>query len=322
MRLGITRPDRSAIILAGGEGMRLRSLTRRIAGDERPKQFCPFVGGETLLERTRARVRRTVRPDRTCLILTRHHEPFYGPLLAKGPSGPLVIQPCGRGTAPAILYGLLRVAETGPQDAVALFPSDHYVSDDARFMAHVEAAFGAVETDPDQVVLLGIEAESPEVQYGWIEAGEPLIDGPGYPVYRVRRFWEKPPQPLAQVLFERGCFWNSFVLVSRVPALLAAMRAAVPDVYAVFVTAWRQRSDLGEAEAMQSLYARLPSTNFSDDVLGSSPDHLAVLPVRGVRWSDWGEPARVLRTLSAVGIRPAWVESQPTTVPTMAENSR
>jgi mannose-1-phosphate guanylyltransferase len=113
--------------------MRLRSLTRRIAGDERPKQFCPFVGGETLLARTRARVARTVPPERTCLVLTHHHERFYAPLLAKGPLGPLVVQPCGRGTAPAVLYGLLRIAETAPLDAVALFPSDHYVSDDARF---------------------------------------------------------------------------------------------------------------------------------------------------------------------------------------------
>ena len=190
---GAPRPDRSAIILAGGEGMRLRSLTRRIAGDERPKQFCRFVGGETLLDRTRVRVARSVRPDRTCLVLTRSHESFYAPLLGKGPLGPLVVQPCGRGTAPAILYGLLRVAETGPQDAVALFPSDHYVSDDARFMAHVEAALGAVEAHPDLVVLLGIEAEGPEVQYGWIEAGERVLDQPHYPVYQVRRFWEKPP---------------------------------------------------------------------------------------------------------------------------------
>jgi mannose-1-phosphate guanylyltransferase len=29
----------TAIILAGGDGTRLRDLTRRIAGDDRPKQF-------------------------------------------------------------------------------------------------------------------------------------------------------------------------------------------------------------------------------------------------------------------------------------------
>jgi len=317
-----TRPDRSAIILAGGEGMRLRSLTRRIAGDERPKQFCPFVGGETLLDRTRARVARTVRPERTCLVLTRRHEPFYAPVLAKGPLGPVVVQPCGRGTAPAILYGLLRIVETAPLDAVALVPSDHYVSDDARFMAHVDAAFGAVEARPDLVVLLGIEAEGPEVQYGWIEPGDRLLDRPIYPVYQVRRFWEKPPLPLAEVLLERGCLWNSFVLVARVPALLALIRAATSDLYGEFMTAWLQRSSLGEGHAMRSLYAQLPSTNFSDDALGKDSAHLAVLPVLGVMWSDWGEPARVLRTLRTVGIHPEWADSQPSPVPAVAAGRR
>jgi hypothetical protein len=67
MAFGARRSDRWAIILAGGEGLRLRPLTRRIAGDERPKQFCPLLDGVTLLDRTRARVTPTVGPDRTCL---------------------------------------------------------------------------------------------------------------------------------------------------------------------------------------------------------------------------------------------------------------
>ena len=46
---------RWAVVLAGGDGTRLQSLTLKIAGDQRPKQFCSFFGGETLLAQTRAR---------------------------------------------------------------------------------------------------------------------------------------------------------------------------------------------------------------------------------------------------------------------------
>jgi mannose-1-phosphate guanylyltransferase len=306
MEFEAARADRWAVVLAGGEGMRLRPLTRRIAGDERPKQFCPVLNGVTMLECTRARVARLVRPDRTCLVLTRSHERFYAPLLAANPPGPLVIQPGSRGTASAILYGLLRVAEKGPSDAVALFPSDHYVSDDAHFMSHVEAAFDAVEARPKLVILLGMEADRPEREYGWIEAGAPILDRP--PVYRVRRFWEKPSPSLAGELLDRGCLWNSFVLVARVPALLAMLRDAVPRLYDAFMTAWLRRSVYGETEAMESLYASLPSSNFSQDVLGTHPAKLAVLPVRGLTWSDWGNPVRVLETLDRVGIQPDWPE--------------
>jgi mannose-1-phosphate guanylyltransferase len=304
------RADRWAIILAGGEGMRLRPLTRRIAGDERPKQFCPMVNGETLLDRTRRRVRLSVRSERTCLVLTRPHERFYAPLVAVAPSGSLIVQPWGRGTAPAILYGLLRIAEAGRSDTVALFPSDHYVSDDARFMAHVDAAFRAVETRPDLVVLLGIEADASEAQYGWIEPGEAVFGRPPYPVYRVRQFWEKPEVAVAERLLRRGCLWNSFVLVARVPTLLALIEAAVPDLYRLFTAAWHRRSTEGEDEVIRSLYATLPPTNFSEAVLGRSPDDLAVLPVRGVAWSDWGEPGRVLRTLARLGLQPEWAQPE------------
>ena len=47
---------RWGVILAGGDGKRLLPLTRRIAGDDRPKQFCSVFGNETLLDQTRKRV--------------------------------------------------------------------------------------------------------------------------------------------------------------------------------------------------------------------------------------------------------------------------
>lgn len=297
-----------ALILAGGDGTRLRPLTRRIAGDERPKQFCPILGGETLLGRTRRRTALLVPPGRTLLSLTESHEQFYAPLLADLAPGHLVIQPANRGTAPAILYGLLRLALQAPEEPVAILPSDHFFSDDRAFMAHVGTAFEAVTARPDLVVLLGVAPDSPEIEYGWIEPADALLpESPGR-FFRVRRFWEKPSPPLARTLLARGCLWNTFVMVGRVAAFLALVRSAVPGLYEAFLQARPALGTPGEAEAVRALYATLPPMNFSDQILSGSPPNLAVLPVQGVGWSDWGDSERVLAALARMGIRPAWAE--------------
>jgi mannose-1-phosphate guanylyltransferase len=106
--------ERWGVILTGGDGTRLRPVTRLIAGDDRAKQFCPVLGRETLLGQTVRRLGTMVAPSRTVLVLTRTHEQYYAPLLPDLGSLPLVIQPENRGTAPAILYALLRIAAVAP----------------------------------------------------------------------------------------------------------------------------------------------------------------------------------------------------------------
>jgi len=36
--------ERFAVILAGGDGVRMRAMTKRLAGRETPKQFCAVLG--------------------------------------------------------------------------------------------------------------------------------------------------------------------------------------------------------------------------------------------------------------------------------------
>jgi hypothetical protein len=57
--------------------MRLRELTQHILGDARPKPFCRFFRGKSLLVRTEERISPTFRADRALFALAWAHKPFY-----------------------------------------------------------------------------------------------------------------------------------------------------------------------------------------------------------------------------------------------------
>ena len=305
-----------AVVLAGGEGRRLLPLTSRLAGDARPKQFCAIGGAETLLERTRRRADLVCRLDRQIVVVNRRHEAHYRYLAQELAPGRLVIQPENRDTGPGIVYPLLRVAELAGEAPVVILPSDHYVSDDARFMEHVQEAVDLVRVLPETVVLLGIQATAPETDYGWIEAdGTPLLPGEG--AFRVRGFWEKPSPAMARWLFARGGLWNSFVIVGQVSRLLDLVEATAPELLGALEPLRRAFGSSREAAAVEAVYAVLPSINFSRSVLARAPDRFVTIPVRGVEWSDLGDPRRVVAMLQRTGQSVPWLAE--TTPPRQAE---
>ena len=295
--------ERWSIILAGGDGTRLQSMTRAITGDSRPKQFVPIIGGRTLLNQTRRRVAMSFKQSRTLIVVTEKHRQFYAPLVNEISPGLLLEQPQNNGTAPAILYSLLHVATRSPEAVVALFPSDHFFADDEEFMSHIDVALDAAEIQPEMVTLLGITPSTPETEYGWIEPHPSILANAQRSITRVRRFWEKPNLNLATSLMERGCLWNSFVMVGRVDALLKMTRAAMPDTYAAFAGIASTFRTVAERHALAELYSRIEDSNFSQQVLEARPEDLMVMRVGDVGWSDLGEPNRVLSTLARLGVQ-------------------
>jgi mannose-1-phosphate guanylyltransferase len=303
------KANRLAVILAGGDGTRLRSLTRAIAGDERPKQFCPILGDQTLLDKTRSRTAMRIAPENTYFSLTQKHEKYFERPLWNVPESQMIVQPENRGTAPAILYSLMRLAKTSPDATVAFFPSDHYFSDDLSFMNHVDSAFRTVETDPGSIVLLGIEPEKAETSYGWIEPVPSLFGDLSKAVSRVSRFWEKPTAGVADRLMSAGCVWNSFVMVGKVETFLDMFRRHLPDLFRMFSASSKLFGTNQESATIRSIYTWIEEINFSSEVLEKSAEELLVMRVGEVGWCDWGEPERVVGTLTNLGVQTEWMQA-------------
>jgi mannose-1-phosphate guanylyltransferase len=282
------------VILAGGEGTRLRSYIHRIAGRECPKQYFPIVGTTTLLEQTLARVWLGLAPERTLAVVNHAHQRFYSDISKIWPELELLIQPTNHGTAPGILYALMVIAKRSPDASVAIFPSDHYVGDDDRFMQHVDSAFDATVRHPETPIVLGVAPFEAELGYGWIEPGTLISNGAEPPVLRISGFWEKPPLHIARELFRRSCLLNTFIIVGTVSSLIGTIASALPSTYAAMNVAQSSLGHALEEVMIRAIYSRMAQADFSQSVLAGRPDKFAVMSVSDVEWSDLGVPERVI----------------------------
>ena len=307
MHLGTDNKHHWGAILAGGEGVRLRSLTRFVSGEDTPKQFCPLVGGRSLLAQTKQRIQRGISSERLVYVLLNSHERFYSKELRNAQPAQLIAQPCNRGTLPAILCSLVSIVRQDKDAVVGFFPSDHHYTDEDKFMAGLRLAYDAAESNPQRVILLGVTARHAETDYGWIDA-EPAIstDAPGG-LLRVKRFWEKPSPSAAEDLLARGCVWNTFVMIGRAQAFLEMIRASVPEIYQEFAP-FIESSDAGwSSAALKAVYEGLDTNDFSKSVLAANPERLGVWCLGDVGWSDLGDPRRVVSMLSETGATNEWM---------------
>jgi mannose-1-phosphate guanylyltransferase len=297
------RSRRWGVLLAGGDGARLRKLTRLICGDDRPKQFCPLFGDESLVEQTRLRAKRSISLEQILVPLTRSHQTFYlqetGILPAQR-----IVQPVNKGTAPPILYSLLSIEQNDDEAIVAILPCDHHYAAESLFTAALESAFDIAAQHSGSIVLLGEPPRGPEVEYGWIEPG-PSVRGAGGISFRVERFFEKPPFDVAMDLLRRGCLWNTFALVGHVRGFLETVNLSLPDVVEQFRGNhfWAG----SEVRIENSFYDRIPSIDFSREVLAAQTPRLIVLRMVRTGWSDLGHPERVMAALHAAGLEPSWM---------------
>lgn len=290
----MTDPQRPfVVVLAGGEGARLASLTRALYGSDLPKQFAVISGERSLLQTTIERAMVLTTLDRISVVVTAHHERLARTQIAPYPGVELVVQPTNLDTAPGMLLPLVRILARTWNARVVFLPSDHYVPDPApiaRALADVDRG-----NAHRRLALVGVAPSGPEIEYGWIVRGARIAESQAF---GVRRFHEKPSQPAADELWQSGGLWNTFISTGPVDVYWELARRHLPEHACALERYATAIGGLGEAGALDGAYRMMAAANFSRDVLAQAADTLAVLPVAGTGWSDWGSPARVFASLA------------------------
>ena len=213
------------VILCGGSGKRLWPVSRQAY----PKQFVPFLDGQSLFQATLERVR---------------GDGFAAPILLTGndfrftvaeqtqqtgvEGATILIEPQGRNTAPAILAAALEIAKTDPDGVMLVLPSDHVHQNEGAFRAAVSAAVAPAQAG--SLVTFGIKPTRPETGFGYIELQDALPDDATGP-QPFKAFVEKPDEETARKMVESGRFlWNSGSFCFSVGRLIEAFEAFAPDV--------------------------------------------------------------------------------------------
>jgi mannose-1-phosphate guanylyltransferase len=227
--------------MAGGRGTRLWPVSRR----ETPKQFAALASEKPMLVETYERIGDIVGPDNVFVIAEKGLIELAKPLLWEVPGANFIVEPSARNSGPAALLGTLVIGERCGGDAVvAMLPADHTITDSEAFASAANTAYEAAG-EPGTIATFGIEPARADVNYGYIEAGEPVADGEPVddsgdpmddgdppvndgdpPVYAVRSFTEKPDEQTAKLYVAAGNFyWNSGMFFWRVDTFVDAWKA-------------------------------------------------------------------------------------------------
>lgn len=195
-------------------------------------------------------------------------------------AGRLVLEPCGRDTAPAVAVAALMAQEEDP--VLLVTPADHCIDDASAFARTVVTA--AERAAQGRMVCLGVTPAYAHTGYGYIRTGEQAAPG----VLAVQRFVEKPDQATAEgFLASGGYLWNCGVFLFRAsvylrelerhaPEMLSACRGAVAGSY----------SDLDFIRLDEEAFRRCPARSIDYAVMEHAQD-LEVVPFDG-QWSDLG----------------------------------
>ena len=213
------------VIMAGGSGSRLWPLSRQL----NPKQFLALADAQlSMLQATILRLQ-GLQVAAPCLICNEQHRFLVVEQLRRLglEQAPLLLEPVGRNTAPAIALAALQALGQADDPILLVLAADHLIQDVEAFHASIRTALPLAEAG--RLVTFGIVPTHPETGYGYIERGAALEAGG----FAVGRFVEKPdPATAHRYLICGDYFWNSGMFLFRASRYLEGLERFRPDILA------------------------------------------------------------------------------------------
>ena len=263
------------IILAGGSGTRLWPLSR----ENYPKQFLKIFGDKSLLLMTYERALKLANHEDIVIISHQDYKNHIVNDLYPYTGYSLVLEPQRKNTGPAVALGLLYIRDVlkaSLEEEVLILASDHYIEPQDRFVEYMH--FGKLVAKDGYVVAFGIQPSSPDVNFGYIKAGNEIKAEGELKAYAIKRFVEKPPIQTARAFLEEGgYFWDSGNFFLRLDVGLEEFETNAQEI--------GQHMKKGYAEFLKA-YHQLPDIAF-DYIEMEKTKRGAVIPM-DITWSDVG----------------------------------
>ncbi len=214
--------DFRPVILAGGSGTRFWPRSRRA----RAKQVLALDGERSMIQQTVERLKPLASHEHIWVVTNEYLAHEIADQLHGVPAAQIVQEPVARNTAPACGLAAFLIEHQNPDAVLGIFPSDHVIADEPRFLKALQKGIALAAKD-DNIVVLGIEPTRAETGYGYIETGDPTKDDDSL---HVRRFTEKPNQHRAEEFVAAGnYYWNSGMFLWSARTLANAVREHLPE---------------------------------------------------------------------------------------------